>query len=206
MRLSFQIIGVLLLALFVVFSQQATTLSTPKYCLQRKCAYNCPLGFRSDDRGCPTCSCTRKSEALADMVVQYTTRKCFTGKFCKLACLYGFKTNALGCPICACKERSTVRPVCGPTCRIACPYGRVYDARGCPTCRCLGRPICPQFKCSRFCEYGYVKRNGCDTCICKEKPVPMVPFCKKRGCGNRCPFGYETDSTGCPTCTCIAKW
>lgn len=59
---------------------------------------------------------------------------------------------------------------------------------------------CRQVECSTFCPNGYVTIRGCQTCQCKAE-VPITPVCGPV-CRVFCPYGFELDKRGCPTCTC----
>ncbi|KAB0795059.1 hypothetical protein PPYR_11898 [Photinus pyralis] len=80
------------------------------------------------------------------------------------------------------------------SCRFkpSCPYGPELDNQGCVTCNCYDPckdHICPNNEvCIR------------EELICANPPCGIKRKCV---CNLKCPYGYETDCSGCQTCKCI---
>ncbi|XP_041355415.1 cysteine-rich motor neuron 1 protein-like [Gigantopelta aegis] len=124
---------------------------------------------------------------------------------------------AVAAPMCWRRQCSPRPP--GAECR----YGYLTDRRGCMTCICKRGPKlphCPSVMLShpRICAIAKF-RSQCSrtwrcfpgmTCcpgICgSSKCIRLKPRCPYLLCarppGGSCPFGYETDGYGCPTCIC----
>ncbi|XP_041355414.1 cysteine-rich motor neuron 1 protein-like [Gigantopelta aegis] len=143
-------------------------------CLKRPCPRTCPMGFKKDKYGCPTCECNTI---------------CLP-RPCPRPCPGGVKKDKYGCPTCECINVCLKRP-----CPRTCPMGFKKDKYGCPTCECNN--LCPRIWCPRKCPMGYKKNKyGCPTCQCKTCP------CGPKCCRLYCPWGYATDAFGCELCKC----
>ncbi|KAB0795058.1 hypothetical protein PPYR_11897 [Photinus pyralis] len=85
-------------------------------------------------------------------------------------------------PILACR-------LCDPS--PLCLYGEDFDQYGCPTCNCSDP--CKGHIC--------LENEVCiiEDLICTNPPCGIKPKCV---CNLRCPYGYETECSGCQVCKC----
>jgi len=178
------------------------------------CAYrDCPYGFATDDKGCPTCGCNQ----------------CPPESYCKMYCPNGYTYD----PITKCRNCECAPEICPAVrCAMYCEFGYVLDAKGCQTCECkkCDQPVCPTIKCSR--GY-YTDVNGCPICKCLPDCLNYCPFgydfsakpidatasassgivntdcrcnCPVPLCFKACDNGYVYDKFGCQTCECVIKY
>jgi antistasin family protein len=104
-------------------------------CIATACDATCELGFKNDDKGCPTCQCnaTRVSCATDQCGPPPAGPQvmCLDGSTIVPTCAQaagGCKWGFAPCP-----------PVVCPTltCAQACPNGSHVDEKGCVTCSCI---------------------------------------------------------------------
>ncbi|XP_057307790.1 antistasin-like [Hydractinia symbiolongicarpus] len=140
-------------------------------CPKVQCRMKCADGFEKNKKGCEICKCKTKKVCPA--------RKCiFPGK--KRRCRNGFEKDENGCKTCDCKCPHA-------RCTKFCFRGYKRDEDGCRLCEC--KPVvCRKRKCTRSCKNGYkVNRYGCQTCYCNRCP-PLCRmkcekgFVRKNGC------------------------
>ena len=184
-----------------------TSTDAGPHCSGVVCAIYCAYGHQRDANGCEICACNPAPDA--GLSTSCGPNTCGANEeCCNPSC--GFCVPKGG----ACSKQACAGPDAGPrcpplNCPQVCAWGYQIGADGCLGCACNPAPadaglgtqcgpnVCnaSQECCNASCGTCVPKGGFCTQQVCQ-------PVCPAIVCTNSCPYGHQTDPSGCEICAC----